>query len=69
MNRGWLLLAVAAVLPAGLDSQQRAASTPEMLRGLKAANVELIKRQETTLEQLDKLIKEADQVRIFSKRG
>lgn len=58
-----------AVIPAGLNSQQRPASTAEMLRAVKAANAELLKRQAATLQQLDELQKQADQVRILSKRG
>ena len=39
------------------------------LESAKSANAELIKRQEATLQALDELQKEADQIRIYSKRG
>jgi hypothetical protein len=39
------------------------------LQDAKAANAEVLKKQEATLQQLDELQKAADQMRIFSKRG
>ena len=39
------------------------------LNSAKAANADLLKRQEATLQALDELQKEADQIRIYSKRG
>ena len=39
------------------------------LQELKAQNDELLKDQRATLDQLDELQKEAEQLRIFSKRG
>ena len=39
------------------------------LQDAKAANAEVLKKQEATLQQLDELQKAADQLRIFSKRG
>jgi hypothetical protein len=39
------------------------------LQELKAQNDELLKEQRATLDQLDELQKEAEQLRIFSKRG
>ena len=62
-------LCAAVLIPAGLNSQQRPASTGDMLRSVRASNAELIKRQQATLQQLDALQKEADQVRIFARRG
>ena len=41
----------------------------KMLQEAKAANDEMLKRQEATLQQLDELQKAADQLKIFSKRG
>jgi FtsZ-binding cell division protein ZapB len=45
-----------------------AASIKE-LQELKAHNDELLKQQQATLDQLDELQREAEQLRIFSKRG
>jgi hypothetical protein len=39
------------------------------LRELKAANDEMLKKQQTTLESLDELQKAADQIKIYTKRG
>lgn len=39
------------------------------LEDMKAANEEMLKKQETTLLQLDELQKAAEQLKIFSKRG
>ena len=39
------------------------------LQELKAQNDELLKQQQATLDQLDQLQREAEQLRIFSKRG
>ena len=36
---------------------------------LKAGNEEILKRQQATLEALDQIISDAEQLRIFSKRG
>ena len=69
MKPALFALCLAALLPAGLNSQQRVATTPEMLRAIQAGNAELLKRQAATLEKLDALLKDADQIRIFSKRG
>ena len=40
-----------------------------LLQELKAQNEQTIKKQQATLEALDQLQKDADQIRIFSKRG
>jgi len=40
-----------------------------LLQELKAQNDQTIKKQQVTLEALDQLQKDADQIRIFSKRG
>ena len=56
-----------AVQPAkGSDASGEVAKALESAR---AANAELLRRQETTLQALDELQKEADQIRIYSKRG
>jgi hypothetical protein len=39
------------------------------LQEMKAANDEMLKKQEAMLQQLDDIQKAADQLRIFSKRG
>lgn len=39
------------------------------LQELKAANEEILKKQEATLQRLDELQKEAEQLKIFSKRS
>lgn len=41
----------------------------KMLEAMKAANEEILKKQEATLIQLDDLEKAAEQLKIFSKRG
>ncbi len=41
----------------------------ELLEQMKAANAELLKKQEATLQQLDELRQAAEQLKIFSKRG
>ncbi len=40
-----------------------------LLQELKAQNDQTIKKQQAALEALDQLQKDADQIRIFSKRG
>ena len=44
-------------------------ATLKSLRDTKAANEEILKKQQATLEALDELQKAADQIKIFSKRG
>ena len=43
--------------------------TIKILQEMKAANEEMLKKQEATLLQLDELEKAAEQLKIFSKRG
>ena len=43
--------------------------TIKMLQEMKAANEEMLKKQEAALQKLDELQKAADEVKIFSKRG
>jgi Skp family chaperone for outer membrane proteins len=49
------------------DSEVQAAI--KSLEEMKAANEELLKKQQATLEALDQLQKDAEQLRIFAKRG
>lgn len=41
----------------------------KLLQELKAANEEMLKKQEAALQQLEELQKAADEVKIFSKRS
>jgi hypothetical protein len=49
------------------DSDMSAAI--KSLEEMKAANEEMLKKQQAVLEALDQLQKEADQLRIYAKRG
>ena len=40
-----------------------------MLQQMKAANEDVLKKQEATLQRLDEIQKAAEQLKIFSKRG
>jgi hypothetical protein len=40
-----------------------------LLRQMKAANDELLKKQEAALQRLDEIQKAAEQLKVFSKRG
>jgi hypothetical protein len=53
------------------DAEQQAemAENIKQLQELKAQNDEILKQQQAALEALDELQKEADQMRIYSKRG
>jgi hypothetical protein len=44
-------------------------TTLKALQAIKAANGEILKQQEATLQKLDELEKVANEIRIFSKRG
>jgi hypothetical protein len=44
-------------------------ATLKSLHELKAANEEILKKQQTTLDALDELQKAADQIKIFTKRS
>lgn len=66
------IIAVAALLglAVNLHSQGILPKSPvEKLRGFKAKNEEIIKAQAATLEKLDEIDKQAEQMRFFSKRG
>lgn len=53
------------------DAKQEAAMAENIkqLQELKAQNDEILKQQQAALDALDELQKEADQIRIYSKRG
>ena len=63
-------LQAVAPAPAG-DAKQQAemAENIKQIQELKAQNDEILKQQQAALDALDELQKEADQIRIFSKRG
>jgi len=53
-----------------LESQGTRPQSPEQaMQTIKASNAALLEKQKATLQKLDDLGKEADQLRIFSKRG
>ncbi|MEY2491884.1 MAG: hypothetical protein QOH24_835 [Verrucomicrobiota bacterium] len=64
-----------SALPVSAATTQKTPGEPdltaeiELLKQLKAKNDETLKKQQATLEALDQLQKDADQIRIFSKRG
>ena len=69
-----------AVVPAASSLVNGAPSVPasaptssgsalKLIRELKAANDEILKRQTATLQQLDEMEKAAEQIKIYSKRG
>jgi hypothetical protein len=53
------------------DAKQQAemAENIKQLQELKAQNDEILKQQQAALDALDELQKDAEQIRIFSKRG
>jgi hypothetical protein len=55
-------------IPAVQDSGSILAAL-KSLQEIKAANDEMLRRQEAVLQQLDELQKAAEQMKIFSKRG
>lgn len=67
---------VQAATPPPATTPAPAPVTPEstvtaikMLQEIKAANAETLKKQQAALEQLDELTKQAEQIKIFGKRG
>jgi hypothetical protein len=68
---------VPAATPAAITAQQSASSANstsvqealKMLQEMKAANEETLRKQAATLQQLDELEKEAEQIKIYTKRG
>ena len=66
------IIAISALLGLGvnLHSQGILPKTPvQKLKEIKAKNDEIIKTQNATLEKLDELDKQAEQMRFFVKRG
>ena len=55
--------------PPAVQESQSFQAAIKMLQETKAANDEMLKKQEATLQQLGELQKAADQLKIFSKRG
>jgi hypothetical protein len=62
-------------VPAQTTKAQAAPDDSDMLAAIKsleemkAANEEILKKQQATLDALDQLQKDADQLRIYAKRG
>ena len=61
----------AATPPPAEDAKQQAemAENIKQLQELKVQNDEILKQQQAALEALDEMQKEAEQLRIYSKRG
>jgi hypothetical protein len=57
-----------AASDAAKDQAELAVNIKE-LQELKAQNEEILKQQQATLDTLEQLEKDADQIRIYSKRG
>ena len=55
--------------PAVPDNSGSIQGALKMLREMKAANEETLRKQAATLQQLDALEEAADQLKIYSKRG
>ena len=67
---------VPAMTPATTKSPAAAAvttasaqTTLKALQAMKAANDEILKQQEATLQKLDEIEKAANEIRIYTKRG
>jgi len=60
--------ATPALVPDAKEQAEMAENIKE-LQELKAQNDEILKQQQAALDALDELQKEADQMRIYSKRG
>ena len=56
-------------LVADAEQQAEMSENIKQLQELKAQNDEILKQQQAALDALDELQKEADQMRIYSKRG
>jgi hypothetical protein len=63
------IVAKAVVSATAETNSNSTLATLKSLREIKAANEEILKKQQTTLEALDELQKAADQIKIFTKRG
>ncbi|MGC3988247.1 MAG: hypothetical protein QM796_00915 [Chthoniobacteraceae bacterium] len=70
MNR-YLIVALFVLGSVGvrLHSQMPTQDPALLLQQIKASNADTITKQTATLQALDNLAKDADQVKIFSKRG
>jgi hypothetical protein len=55
--------------PVAIDNSASLQVALKMLKEMKAANEETLRKQAATLEQLDELEKAADQLKIYTKRG
>jgi hypothetical protein len=60
--------AAPAPIPVARDSEPNPIAM-RMLQQMKAANEDVLKKQEATLQRLDEIQKAAEQLKIFSKRG
>ena len=80
MKRFWFISIFAAVATFGADAQSPAPvaaaassdSVPvalKQLQEIKAANEELLRKQDAALQRLDELQKAADEIKIFGKRS
>jgi hypothetical protein len=66
------IAAVFGLTVANLCSQpqtEEPKTSAALIQAMKAANSDILKQQEKTLETLDTLQKEAEQLKIFSKRS
>ena len=66
------LTVVPQATPAAVDTAKEQAELTaniKELQDLKAQNEEILKQQQSALDALEQLEKEADQIRIYSKRG
>ena len=55
-------------IPVAKDSEPNPVAM-RMLQQMKAANEDVLKKQEATLQRLDEIQKAAEQLKVFSKRG
>ena len=71
-------IVIQAASPANVSSTPKVAPvvdsdslslTIKTLQEMKAANEDMLKKQEAALQQLDELQKAADEIKIFTKRG
>ncbi len=67
-----LTLSVAALLALATNLHSQAPAAPksslQILQAMKAKNQDLIEKQTLTLQKLDEIEKEAEQLKIFGKR-
>ena len=61
--------AAAPQAPAAQVSSGPIQGALRMLQEMKATNEDTLRKQEATLDQLEQLEKDADQIRIYTKRG